>query len=293
MTIRHLKLFVEVYKTMNVTKAAENLNMTQPTVTRAIQELEEHYGIKFFDRINRRLNCTEAGNKFYSYVVKTLEAYEHMEEGMLSWNKNETIRIGCTISIGSIILPKIIQVFKEKYPEVIIKSFINNTEHLQELINSNQIDFALMEGAVPDEHVCSEPFSKDRLVLLMPPNDPRVALGTVSLNMLKNDNFLLREKGSVGRNYVDVLFSSHGFPIDPIMESVSTHAIVRAVNAGIGVAILPKDLVDHSITSGYVSSCEIKDIDLTRHNYIVWHEGKYLTDKMKELMEICKRLQNN
>lgn len=289
MTIRHLKLFTEVYRTLNVTKAAENLHMTQPTVTRAIQELEDHYGTKFFDRINKRLNSTEAGNKFYSYAMNTLEAYEHMEEGMLNYQDNEVIRVGATISIGSTVLPKIIKKFKELYPEVQIKSFVNNTEHLQEMMNSNQIDFALMEGYAPVEHICSEAFSEDRMVLLLPPNDPRTKLGSVSLEMLKSDNFLLREKGSVGRNYVDVLFSSHGFPIEPIMESISTHAIVRAVNAGVGVSILPKDLVEHSIISGYVSSCEIEDIDLLRHNYIVWHEGKFLTAKMKELMALCKR----
>lgn len=289
MTIRHLKLFTEVYRTMNVTKAAENLNMTQPTVTRAIQELEEHYETKFFDRINKRLNSTDAGDKFYSYAMKTLDAYDYMEAGMLSYHSNEIIRVGCTISIGSTILPKIINKFKELYPEVKIISYVNNTEHLQEMINNNKIDFALMEGYVPVENVCSEAFSKDRLILLLPPDDPRVKRGSVSLDMLKDDSFLLREKGSVGRNYVDVLFSSHGFPIDPVMESVSTHAIVRAVNAGVGVAILPKDLVEHSVLSGYVGSCEIEDIDLTRHNYIVWHEGKYLTEKMKALMDLCKQ----
>lgn len=290
MTIRHLKLYTEVYRTMNVTKAAENLNMTQPTVTRAIQELEEYYGTKFFDRINKRLSSTEAGNKFYAYAMKTLDAYEHMEEGMLRYHDSEVIRVGCTISIGSTMLPKIITKYREQYPNIRIRSYVNNTEHLQAMLSNNQIDFALMEGYVPVEHVCSEAFSEDRLVLLLPPNDSRVKNGKVSLDMLKNDNFLLREKGSVGRNYVDVLFSSHGFPIEPVMESISTHAIVRAVNAGIGVAILPKDLVEHSILSGYVSSCEIEGIDLTRHNYIVWHEGKYLTDKMKELISICKEI---
>lgn len=288
MTIRHLKLFTEVYRTLNVTKAAKNLNMTQPTVTRAIQELEDHYGTKFFDRINKRLNSNEAGNKFYSYAMNTLEAYDHMEAGMLHYQDNEVIRVGATLSIGSIVLPKIIKKFKELYPEIQIKSFVNNTEHLQEMISYNQIDFALMEGYAPVEHICSEVFSEDRLVLLLPPEDPRAKQGTVSLETLKNDNFLLREKGSVGRNYVDVLFSSHGFPIEPVMESISTHAIVRAVNAGIGVSILPKDLVEHGIMSGYVSSCEIEDIDLSRQNYIVWHEDKYLTDKMKELMTLCK-----
>lgn len=290
MTIRHLKLYVEVFREMNITKAAENLNMTQPTITRAIQELENHYGVKFFDRINKRLSPTEAGNKFYAYAANTIGAYEYMEEGMLKWGEKEVIKIGSTISLGSVLLPKLARRFHQMYPDVQIKSYINNTEHIRELLKDNQIDFALMEGYVPAENVKCEVFSEDKMVLLLPPKDPRCKQGTITLDELKNDNFLLRERGSVGRNYVDVLFSSRGFPINPVMESVSTHAIVRAVNAGMGVAILPEELVEHSITSGYVGSCHIADVDLYRNNYIVWHEGKYITSKMKELMELCKEL---
>lgn len=275
---------------MNITKAAENLNMTQPTVTRAIHELEDHYETRFFDRINKRLSYTEAGTKFFSYAIKTLEAYEHMEDEMLGWRDKELIRIGATTSIGSTLLPKIISQFKARYPEVTVKSFINNSEHLNSFLHENQIDFALMEGYAPREHIQCEALSEDRLVLLLPPGDPRAKKGQITLEELKGESFLLREKGSVGRNYVDVLFSSRGVVINPVMESISTHAIVRGVNAGVGVAILPREMVEHSIISGYVSSCEIKDIKLSRHNYIVWHEGKFLTDKMKELMELCKEL---
>lgn len=290
MTIRHLKLYIEVFKTMNITKAAENLCMTQPTVTRAIQELEDHYQVKLFDRINKRLRATETGEKLYSYALKTVEAFDHMEDSMFGWNDNEVIRIGTTISIGSVLVPRLIRMFNQKYPDVQIRITINNSEYLQEKLWNNQIDFALIEGYVPTEHVICEVLSEDRLVLLLPPDDQRCKKGYVSLNELKNDSFLLREKGSVSRNYVDVLFSSHGLPINPVMESVSTHAIIRAVNAGLGVAILPEDMVEHSISSGYVGSCQIQEVSMTRSNYIVWYEGKFITNKMRKLMEMCKEL---
>ncbi len=290
MTIRHLKLFIEVYKTMNITKAAANLNMTQPTVTRAIQELEEHYGIKLFDRINRRLSVTEAGNKFYSYASRAIETFEDMEHGMSEWNGKEVIRIGATMSIGSIMIPRIVKEFEKLYPEVRIKIFVNNFEHLQELLDDNQIDMALIDGYVPGERYYYEAFLEDKLVLLLQPNDPRCKQKSVTMEELKDDPFLLREKGSVGRNYVDVLFSSHGYPKDPVMESVSTHAIVNAVHAGLGISILPQDLVKHSITSGFVGSCEIEGVNMIRKNYIVWHEGKYLTEKMEKLMEVCRKM---
>ncbi|MCR5654392.1 MAG: LysR family transcriptional regulator [Lachnospiraceae bacterium] len=290
MTIRHLKLFLEVYKTMNITKAAENVNMTQPTVTRAIQELEEHYGMKFFDRINRRLSATEAGNKFYSYAGKTIEAFEHMESSMSEWHQKEVIRIGATISIGSVLIPQIVNTFKKRHPDVLIKISVDNCEHLQQLLYDNQLDFALLEGFVPGEHIYYEAFTEDELVLLLQPNDERCKKKVISFEELADDAFLLREKGSVGRNYVDVLFSSHGLPLDPVMESVSVHTIVNAVHSGLGISIVPKNLVKHSITSGFVGSCEIEDVNMVRKNYIVWHEGKYITDTMHELMELCKKV---
>ncbi len=291
MTIRHLKLFLEVYKTMNITKAAENLNMTQPTVTRAIQELEDHYGIRLFDRINHRLSITEAGNSFYSYASKTIESFDHMEKGMSEWNHRELIKIASTISLGSVFIPQLVRTFEKNNPEVRIKVFINNYEHIQTLLHENKADLALLDGyAQGGASIYYESFSQDKLVLLLSPHDERCEKKTIKLEELKNDAFLLREKGSVGRNYVDVLFSSHGFPLEPVMESTSIHAIVNSVHAGLGVSILPQELVKHSITSGFVGSCEIEGINMTRKNYIAWHEGKYLTPKMKELIDLCKSL---
>lgn len=289
MTVRHLKLFAEVYKTMNITKAAENLNMTQPTVSRAIQELEDHYGVKLFDRMNKRIKPTEAAARFYSYALHTLESFEYMEEGMLRWKDKEVIRIGATISIGSAILPKLITRFKEMYPDVMIRSVVSNGSQIEGLLRENQLDFALIEGYITGEHMFYEGFLQDRLAMLLPPEDPRCGK-QIPIEALKDDGFLLREKGSFGRNYIDGLFASHGLPLEPVMESASIHAIVQAVHAGIGVSILPEILVEHSITSGFVGSCTIDGVNLVRQNYIVWHEGKYLTAKVKEFMSLCKSL---
>lgn len=290
MTVRHLKLFLEVYKLENITQAARNLNMTQPTVTRAIQELEEHYSVRLFDRINKHIYPTEAGKKLYRYAGKMLEAFEYMEESMQELDAREIIKIGATASIGSSFLPKLIVEFRRLHPDVLLKSVVENGAMIHNLLVENQLDFALIEGFVSSENLQYEVFSEDRLVLLLPPDDPRSKKDEITLDELKNDAFLLREKGSVGRNYVDVLFSSHGLPIEPVMESFSNHAIVQAVHNDIGIAILPESLVKHSIESGFVSSCHIKDIDLVRQNYIAWHEGKYLTPKTIELIDLCRRL---
>lgn len=270
----------------------QNLNMTQPTVTRAIQELEDHYGVMLFDRINRRLQPTEEGNKLYLYAAKAMDLLDYMENGMRDWNETGIINIGATNSIGSTILPILITEFRQHHPNIQVHSLVSNRQVLQHAMESNELDFALIKGVIPGGNFCYEPFSKNRLVVLLPSGDPRANKKIIELDELKDDAFLLREKGSEGRAFVEALFAPHGFHIEPIMESVSTHALVQAVHAGIGISVLPFSLVQYSIESGFVATCQIRGVDLVRTNHIVWHEGKYITSVAKDMMYLCKEIVN-
>lgn len=290
MTIRHLRLFLEVYRTGNITRAAENLHMTQPTVTRAIQELEGHYGVQLFDRINHRLSVTEAGERLYSHATHTLEAFAHMEQEMEDWDDRGVLRIGASSTIGSVMLPQVIAQFRESHPNVTVKALICNNEALQKALEENELDFALSEGDLHGEQLHREVFTHDNLVLLLPPDSPLRLRERLTLEDLRDSDFLLREKGSVGRSYIDHMFSSHGLPLSPIVESSSTHALVQAVHAGIGITILPEELVRHSIDSGFVATHRLEDIPLYRTHYLVWHKGKYLSRRALELIELCRQL---
>ena len=81
MTIRHMRIFLEVYRMENITQAAKNLHMTQPAVTRAVQEIERHYGVMLFDRMNRRLFVTEAGRQFYAQALHIVESSTGWKRG--------------------------------------------------------------------------------------------------------------------------------------------------------------------------------------------------------------------
>lgn len=105
MTIRHLRIFVAVFDRMNVTRAAEAMHLTQPVVTRTIKELEQHYGIVLFDRINHRLRATDAGRSFYAYAMQVLSAFDAMETGVLAQSDHFTVSIGSTYYLGSYVLP--------------------------------------------------------------------------------------------------------------------------------------------------------------------------------------------
>ena len=292
MTIRHLKVFVEVYKQESITKAAESLYITQPTVTRAIQELEEYYGVVLFERINKRLKITECARKLYFHANHIISSIDQMDKEMKNWDEIGILRVGATPTIGSVLLPNIIKNFNEKHSNLIIKTTINNGTELQKELFNNQLDLVLIEGGNIMEHLHQELLSEDKLILVMPPNDERKDSNDITISSLKNDNFLLREQGSTCRLYINHIFSKHGVSINPIMESISTHAIIRAVHLGIGISILPEEMVLHSIESGYVSSAKLKDEQLNRKHFIVWHKNKFLTKSAKEFIEMCKNFKS-
>ncbi len=289
MTLRHLRVFLAVYQTQNVTRAAERLHMTQPTVTRAVQELERYYGVRLFERINRRLYITQSGRQLYARAVHIVGSFDRMEKELKNWDEFGLLRIGATPTLASVLLPKTLMTFEKKHPKLRVRCSVENGTHLQEALADDRLDFALIEGEVAAEHLHAEPFSEDRLILLLPPDDPRRNAPALTLRELAESPLLLREKGSMGRSFLDRVFAAHDLPLEPLMESISTHAIIQAVHAGLGISFLPQRLIRHSVESGFVATRAVDDEPFARRNFAVWHEDKFLTRSARELLEDFRR----
>ena len=290
MKIRLMKIFIQVYQTQNITRAAEQLHMTQPAVTRAIQEIEHYYGVCLFERINRGLYATESARQLYAHAVHIVESVDIMEKGLRNWDEFGILRVGASITLGSFLMPKLVAEFSKVHPNLKLKVRISNGRNLHELLCDNQLDIALIEGGVVDPQLCFETFAGDRLVLIMPPDHPLKDADVIRLTDLRDCNFLLREPGSAGRTFLDHVFAVHGMTVEPTWESVSTQAIIKAVNAGVGISFLPDKLVRTAIDSGQVATHEIADEPFYRNNYIVWHQNKHLTPSAKAIIEMCHRL---
>lgn len=285
MTLRHMKIFLAVYQTQHMTRAAQQLRMTQPAVTRAIQEIESYYGIRLFERINRKLYITEMGNVFYTYAVHIVDSFDQMEKGLRDWDKLGLLRVGASIAIGTDLLPRVLVRFQEKYPNLQVRSTISNGAALQQALLDNELDFALIEGNVTGQELSKRAIAPDRLVLILPSDDPRAKQERLELRDLAEDSFLLRDKGSVGRAFLERVFALHDIPLVPAMESVSTQAIIQAVHLGLGVSFLPERLVEGAVRAGVVATKELSDESFVRENYIVWHKHKFLTASAKALMD--------
>ena len=195
MTLRHLTIFLKVYQQQHITQAAEQLNLTQPTVSLAIKELETYYGIRLFERLGRGVAPTEAGRELYRYAVHITSLFDEMETRMRNWDSMGVLRVGSSITIGTHILPSLIQSFQTSFPGMQVEAHISNSGEIENRLLSNQIDVGLIESKPAHAELYSVPFLQDSLCALTAPDHPLATRPSVTLKDLADYPFLMREKG--------------------------------------------------------------------------------------------------
>jgi DNA-binding transcriptional LysR family regulator len=287
MTVRHLKIFVKVYQLQSITHAAQELQMAQPAVTRAVKELEQYYGVLLFDRVGRGLAITESGRELYAYALHVVELFDTMEKSMRNWDSFGVLRIGSSVTIGTFLLPALVDEFKALRPGIRLQVLVSNGRNLQKALLDNELDFALIEEDIGETEFHTEPFAQDHLVLITPQGHPLLGRKQVLLQDLVAYDLLLREQGSASRSFVDSVFAVHELPTHPLWESVSTQALVRAVHAGIGISLLPERMVREDVRTGFVAACPLADEGLERRYDLVWHKNKYLTVAARDFIGLC------
>jgi len=288
MTLRHLQIFVTVCETGSATAAGKKLHIAQPSVSLAISELENYYGIKLFDRIAKRLHITEVGKSFLQYATYIVGLFEDMEKAIKNFDAAGIIRIGASITIGNYLLPGYITQFKKTHPQMDVKVIIDNSEKIQQYILSNQIDIGLIEGVVHSSYITEHKFRDDELVMICGNDHPFAGRNDIGISQLQDESFILREEGSAGREIFDSTMTSHGIKIIPAWESTSTQAIIRAVKANLGISVLPYLLVKDFLERKEISRFQIKGIRFQRSFSVIYHKNKFLTKSAKDFIALCK-----
>lgn len=289
MTIRHLRIFVEVYRQENVTHAAEELHMTQPAVTRAVRELEQYYGVRLFERMYRHLSPTEAGRRLYSQTVPLLDEFDRIEIGLRDWDTLGMIRVGATVTLGGTVLPSLVQRFSAQNPGMKLRVTVANGDTLAAALCENRLDLALMESIPDIPDLRTEKIGSDFLCAVMAPEDPLAAGETVTLEQLSRVPLLVRERGSTARGVLQNALTARGLPLSVAWESISTEALLRAAAKGLGVAVLPESRVREAAAAGTVCLRPIAGNALGRTRVAAWHKEKYLTASMQRFLELCRR----
>ena len=288
MTIRHLRIFIEVVKNGNMSAAASKLFISQPTVSQAIRELEEHYGVLLFDRLNRRLYITDAGKRLFSYAKSVVKQFDDLEERMLNINKKGRIKIGSTITIGECLLSDVINRFTKKEPNIEVYSYMNNTQAIEDKLLKSEIDIGIVEGKIKSSNLICIPEAKDYLVLICNTKHPFAKRKTIKLRELADENFAMREKGSGTRELFERYMLKNGLEIKIAFEGNSPEAIKKEVINNNCLAVISICLVETEVKNSQIHIIENAEGDWDRYFSIVYHKDKVLTKGMESLIEVIK-----
>lgn len=288
MTLRHMKIFVAVFRHSNITKAADELHLAQPSVSFAVRELENYYGIRLFERLGRHICPTETGKEFYSYAVHIVSMFEEMEKKIKNWDALGTIRIGASITIGTHILPPLLKQYQTMFPELRVEVSVRKSAVIEQGILDNLIDIGLIETQPSHSDIVSTAFMEDNMLAIVSNEHPLSGHKEVTLTELSAYPFLMREKGSAGREILDACFELQQIAVHPLWESASTQAIVRGVAEGLGVAVLPGMLIEKDISDGTVTMLPFAR-PLKRKLNIIWHRSKFLSRNMNAFITLCQK----
>ena len=195
MSIRHFRIFIAVAEEENITKAAKKLYLTQPTVSIAIKEIEEHYGARFFERINQRLHITEEGKRFLDYAKHFIAMYDEMEIAFKNTDFTGRLRVGASVNIGTYYIPRLIREFRDRYPGINVQVKINTTAVVEKELLDGKLDLALVGGTIQSEHIVAEPLFYEKYTAICAPEHP-MAGKTVPLEEFMKEPLLSREKSS-------------------------------------------------------------------------------------------------
>lgn len=289
MTFRHIRVFLAVCDNQNnLTQAARQLFITQPSVSVAIREIEQEYGLQLFDRLGKKLYLTQEGALFLQYARRLDGVLHDMEMNLRHPGRQHLLRVGASVTIGSYFLPGYLEAFHRQHPEVEVRVRIEPSQTLEEELLRSELDFALLERPVHSPMLLREPYQEDHLVVITPNRPPYTEMKTMSQEQLRHERLLLRDQGSGPRDLIDLVTAQAGFQLEPVWEGTSIIALINGVKCGLGISIQPFQLVRPEAEAGHLLIMKVDGMDFLRTFDLVVHKDKVLSTPMADFFELCR-----
>jgi len=277
--LRRLEIFLKVAELGSFSRAADALFLTQPTVSEHVRALEDELGVQLLDRLGRGTTPTKAGTLLLGYARRLLalsrEARQAIEQfqGRVS---GELVLGGSNIP-GEYVLPALIGAFRLKYPDVSLSLRIGASRDVQEWVEQGHVEIGVV-GAVPSSRALeSRPLMADDLVLAVPPDHPWVSRKTVSVDDVKSEPLILRERGSGSRETLESGLKELGTGLEAfhiVGEIASTQAVKQAIRAGLGVSFVSRLAVEDECRARVLACVKVRDLNVTRAFHVVTHRDR-------------------
>src|SRR5215211_8128499 len=274
-----LKVFYTVAKRLSFTKAAADLFITQPAVTKHVQELEQYFKVPLFDRKGNKIELTRQGEVLLQYTDQLLSVYRNMEFEMNSFSNNQKglLHLGASSTISQYVIPYALAEFHRKYKEVNVKLMNGNTEQIEHALLNNDIDLGIIEGKAKNKGIKYTEYVKDEIVLVSSINHPLAKNPYLTIAELKKVPLLVREAGSGTLDVIAYALKPYGLNFSQLtveMELGSTEAIKTYLRNSECMAFLSIHSIFAELSNNSFRIMDVKGLMIERYFNFIQRQGE-------------------
>lgn len=274
-TLRQLEVFEAIARLGSFTRAAEELYLTQPTVSMQIKKLADAVGLPLFEQVGKKMYLTDAGHALKKTCHGIFEHLAHFE--MLASDmkglKTGKLRLA-VVTTAKYFAPRLLGMFCQQYPGVEVSLKVSNRERVLERLAANQDDLYILGQPPEGVDVVAEAFLENPLVVLAPAQHELAHKKKIPLKRIAEEPFLLREPGSGTRIATERIFAEQGLKLKMRMELGSNEAIKQAVIGGLGISVLSSQTLALDASSGQFVTLDVQGFPIQRHWYFAYPAGK-------------------
>ena len=293
MQIETLKIFCDLVETRSFSQAAERNFVTQSAVSQQVRTLEEKFKRRLLERVRgrRELHLTQAGEAFYEASREVLRAYGQLEENMrqLTGTVSGTVRVATVYSVGLHELPPVVREFMTSYPQAKIDLEYSRTTRIVRDVLSGAVELGVV--AFPEKRRGLEvvTLDGDRLVLICLPAHPFARRKKISAADLQGQDFVLFERDIPTRRATDRVLRAHGVSVHRVAEFDNIETIKRAVEVGLGVAVVPRPSVLDEQRSGQLAVVQLAEPEWKRSVGVVYRSDRVLGTAARKFIELLTK----
>jgi len=290
MDFYQLSYFKKVAETKSISRAAEELLLTQPAVSKQMRGLEEELGEKLFDRIGKKVYLTKTGQLLFGHVEKILRSVEEAKTAVrdMSGECAGELVIGTSDHISLHRLPGILKAYITAFPKVDLKLRCHRSETILDMVGKNLVDLGVITLPRLSANLISRVVWKDSMSLVFPKGHPLAALKTIRLKDIAQHGMILPEAGTTTRKNIDASFFRKKLIPNVTMEVAYIETIKGLVKVGLGISILPYKAVEQEVKSGALLTAGVQDADFSRDLGVVYLKDKFLSRPVVEFLKFLE-----
>ncbi len=288
-TLRQLQVFEAIVRHGSFTRAAEELYLTQPTVSMQIKKLSDEVGLQLFEQVGRTVELTDAGRELYNASRNIFSAFSNLEMKIADMKGLRAGRLRLTaLTTAQYFAPRILAEFSRRYPGIDVNLSVVNREQVIERLANNEDDLYILGQTLPQElAIEAAPFAPNCLVVLARHDHPLVGQRNIPVERLAREPFIMRESGSGIRDAVHRLFQAHNVEPQVRMALGSNEAIKHAIVAGLGVSVLSATALILEGVEGPLRILDVEGFPIRRQWYLAYPRSKALTLVAQTFWNFC------